>query len=90
LRRSADPSEAEQPVARLDARLDVRGLNCPLPLLRTRKAMERIAIGDRLTVEATDPMSAIDIPLYCREAGHALIASERDGTVLRFVIRREA
>ena len=90
MRRSADPGEAAQPVDPGDASLDVRGLNCPLPLLRTRKAMERMAIGDRLTVEATDPLSAIDIPHFCREAGHALIASERDGAVLRFVIRRGA
>jgi tRNA 2-thiouridine synthesizing protein A len=90
LRHSAEPAGAEHPASGSKARLDVRGLNCPLPVLKTRKAIARMAIGGHLTVEATDPLSAIDIPLFCREAGHALVASERDGPVLRFVIRRDA
>lgn len=68
--------------------LDLRGLNCPLPVLRTRKALARMAPGSRLVVSATDPMSAIDIPHHCREAGHRLLATTREAGVLRFLIER--
>ena len=68
--------------------LDLKGLKCPLPVLRTRKALRGLAPGTRLWVEATDPLSALDIPNFCREDGHALIeAAERDG-VRRFLIER--
>lgn len=68
--------------------LDLRGLKCPLPALRARKRLSGMAPGSLLVVEATDPMSAIDIPNMARETGDALEASERDGTVLRFRIRK--
>ncbi len=71
-----------------DARLDLRGLNCPLPLLRTLKALAAMAPGETLLVEATDPMSAIDIPHGCAENGHRLIERQQDGRILRFRIER--
>jgi tRNA 2-thiouridine synthesizing protein A len=70
--------------------LDVRGLLCPLPVLKARKAISRLAPGASLLVEATDPMAAIDVPHFCSENGHELLASEQDGPLLRFVIRRGA
>ncbi len=70
-------------------RLDLRGLNCPLPVLKAGKALRGMAPGDLLIVEATDPMAAIDIPHFCREQGHRLVTEEKDGSVLRFVIARE-
>ena len=70
--------------------LDVTGLNCPLPVLRARKALKDIAVGDCLTVLATDPASAIDFRHFCNSSGHQLVdASEADG-VFTFVIRRTA
>jgi tRNA 2-thiouridine synthesizing protein A len=60
------------------ASLDLRGLNCPLPVLRTRKMLARLAHGDRLIVECTDPLAAIDIPHLLRETGDTL---ERQETV---------
>ena len=42
--------------------LDLRGLRCPLPALKTRKALTRLAAGDRLVIECTDPLSTLDIP----------------------------
>jgi tRNA 2-thiouridine synthesizing protein A len=68
--------------------LDLRGLKCPLPVLRTRKALRALAPGTRLWVEATDPLSALDIPNFCREDGHVLVETgEREG-VRRFLIER--
>lgn len=71
-----------------DRRLDVRGLACPLPVLKARKALAGMAEGARLLVEATDPVAAIDIPHFCKEAGHRLVAAESRDGVHRFVIAR--
>lgn len=68
--------------------LDLTGLKCPLPVLRTRKALRGIAPGAVLVVVCSDPMAAIDIPHLVREEGDALLAQDRAGTVLRFTIRR--
>lgn len=53
--------------------LDLSGLKCPLPALKTRKALEKLSPGDRLSVISTDPLSAIDIPNLIRETGDVLI-----------------
>ncbi|MHC5655393.1 sulfurtransferase TusA family protein [Stappia sp.] len=66
--------------------LDLKGLKCPLPVLRTRKALSRLAAGARLRVVATDPMSVIDIPHYCQEAGHRLVERAQEGTAHVFLI----
>lgn len=68
--------------------LDARGLQCPLPVLKARKALIGLGHGERLLVEATDPMAAIDFPHYCEESGHRLVASQTDTTVLRFLIEK--
>lgn len=60
--------------------LDLKGLKCPLPVLKTRKALTRLSTGDRLTVLTTDPMAEIDIPHFCAENGHSLLAAERTET----------
>jgi tRNA 2-thiouridine synthesizing protein A len=73
---------------RHDARVDARGLACPLPVLKARKALLRLAPGQRLLVDATDKMAAIDVPHFCGEAGHRLVATERGGEVLSFLIER--
>ncbi len=71
-----------------DRRLDLRGLACPLPVLKTRKALLGLPTGRRLLVEASDPLAAIDIPNFCRESGHVLVATERRGDVWLFLIER--
>lgn len=69
-------------------RLDLIGLLCPLPVLKCRRALARMAPGARLEVVASDPMAAIDIPHMCAEDGHRLIAQARDGDRLVFEIER--
>jgi tRNA 2-thiouridine synthesizing protein A len=71
-----------------DRRLDLRGLACPLPVLKARKALLGLAPGKRLLVEASDPLAAIDIPHFCREAGHTLVATEKRGDAWVFLIER--
>ncbi|MET0257859.1 MAG: sulfurtransferase TusA family protein [Methylobacterium sp.] len=67
--------------------LDLTGLKCPLPALRTRKALRVLAPGGRLAVTATDPLAAIDIPNVAREEGARIESQAQDGAVTRFVIR---
>lgn len=68
---------------------DLSGLNCPLPVLRTRKRLAAMRPGERLWVETTDPVSVIDIPAFCNDDGHRLL--ERHATAAgghRFLIER--
>ena len=68
--------------------LDLKGLKCPLPALKTRKAMTRLAVGDQLIVLTTDPMADIDIPHFCRENGHTLLSRERTDFGHRFLLSK--
>jgi tRNA 2-thiouridine synthesizing protein A len=67
---------------------DLRGLKCPLPLLRTRKALAGMQSGDVLVVSCTDPLAAIDIPNLLRETGDALEDARSDARVTTFRIRK--
>lgn len=72
-----------------DRMLDVRGLACPLPVLKARKALEGMPPGARLLIEATDPLAAVDIPHFCGQAGHVLSSVEARDGVRRFVITKK-
>ncbi len=68
---------------------DLRGLNCPLPVLRAKKRLAGMAKGARLWVETTDPLAIIDIPAFCTDSGHKLVATEdAPGGGNRFLIER--
>ena len=71
-----------------DTRLNLRGLKCPLPALKTRKALRGLSSGDVLVVECTDPLAAIDIPNLLQETRDALEAQEREEGALVFRIRK--
>lgn len=68
-------------------RLDLRGLKCPLPALRTRKALARLNPGDLLIVEATDPLAKIDIPHHARAMGGVVEQVSESAGVRIFHIR---
>jgi tRNA 2-thiouridine synthesizing protein A len=69
-------------------RLDLTGLKCPLPALKTRKALSGIRPGDRLEVYCTDPLAVIDIPNLIRETGDRIENIERDGSQVTFLIEK--
>ena len=72
----------------IDRRLDLRGLKCPLPAMRVRKALSGVKSGDVIVAECTDPLAAIDIPNLLRQTGDTLEdKAEADG-VLTFKIRK--
>ena len=68
--------------------LDVRGLHCPLPVLKARKVLGTMGPGEEIEVLATDRASRIDFRHFCETAGHRLVAVSEDGEVLRFVIAK--
>lgn len=67
-----------------DRELDLLGLRCPLPVLKIARALRGMKAGEVLAVLADDPVSIIDIPAFCQEKGHGLIAEAAP----RFVIRK--
>ena len=71
-----------------DKIINLRGLKCPLPALRTRKALTTMAKGDMLVVECTDPLAAIDIPNLIAQTGDTLEGTSRADKVLTFRIRK--
>lgn len=68
--------------------LDLKGLKCPLPALRTRRALKAAAAGARIVVTCTDPMAVIDIPHVAQEAGATLEARTVEDGLLTFVLRK--
>jgi tRNA 2-thiouridine synthesizing protein A len=75
---------AESPIT-----LDLRGLKCPYPVLKTENRLARLPAGALLSVETTDPLSAIDIPHFCSQNGHILMAQEKHDGGHRFLIRKQ-
>jgi tRNA 2-thiouridine synthesizing protein A len=70
-----------------DHALDLKGLKCPLPVMKTRKALARLTAGQILKVEATDPLSEIDIPHFIASEGHKLLTQLREGQTFIFWIK---
>jgi tRNA 2-thiouridine synthesizing protein A len=69
-------------------KLDLTGLKCPLPALKTRKALKALKPGDFLEVRCTDPLSVIDIPTLIRETGDKVEITERAGQQILFLIEK--
>lgn len=68
--------------------LDATGLLCPLPVLKARKRLQALAIGETLTMRADDPAAVVDVPHFCVEAGHELVSAISEGAVQVYVIRK--
>ena len=68
--------------------VNMRGLKCPLPALKTRKLLAKMAAGDVLVIECTDPLTTLDIPNLIRETGDAIESTGKKGRVLTFRIRK--
>jgi len=68
--------------------LDARGLNCPLPILRAKKALNGLQSGQTLRIRATDPGSVKDFAAFCSQTGNELVSSEQSGGEYVFQIRK--
>jgi tRNA 2-thiouridine synthesizing protein A len=71
-----------------DTLLDTRGLRCPLPVLRARKAMQGVAAGEVLRLLATDPGTVRDVRAFCEATGHELLDQAEQGGEYSFRIRK--
>ena len=88
-------SKVKKPAAKAAAKstvkgvaINMRGLKCPLPVLKTRKLLSKMAAGEVLVIECTDPLTTIDIPNLIRETGDTIEKHSKNGRVLTFRIRK--
>lgn len=70
-----------------DQVLDAKGLNCPLPILKTKKALKGMSAGQILQVMATDPGSIADMTAFCNQTGNELVSQSNEGDVYTFEIK---
>lgn len=68
--------------------LDTKGMNCPLPILKTKKAMKDLAPGETLEVLSTDPGSVKDMEAFCKSTGNKLLSSNDNGGVFTYEIEK--
>lgn len=71
-----------------NAEVDAIGMNCPLPILRTKKALATMQSGEVLKIKATDAGAAHDFPAFAKQTGNELIAATTEGEVLVFYMKR--
>lgn len=71
-----------------DEELDARGLICPLPVLKARKRLKAMAPGRVLRLLASDPAAVVDVPHFCAESGHVLVATAEEAGAQVYLIRR--
>ena len=72
----------------INKELDVKGLNCPLPILRAKKALADMESGQTLKIVATDPGSVKDFAAFCKQTGNPLLSSEETAKDFTFVISK--
>ncbi len=71
-----------------DQLLDAKGLNCPLPILKAKKALKGMSSGQVLGIESTDPGSVADFAAFCNQTGNELMSSGSEGDVYKFEIKK--
>jgi tRNA 2-thiouridine synthesizing protein A len=69
--------------------LDLKGLSCPLPIVKTAQGIKEVQSGELIEALATDPGSVADFNAWCKSTGNELVEQGRDGDVFRFVIRKK-
>jgi tRNA 2-thiouridine synthesizing protein A len=75
-------------MAEVAEKLDARGMNCPLPILKTRKALNLISTGEILEVTSSDPGSVKDMASFCEQTGNRLVASNEAENSYVFLIEK--
>lgn len=73
-----------------DQTLDAKGLNCPLPILKAKKALKDVPAGGTLEILATDPGAVADFAAFCRTTGNEMLEQGEEGGVYRFVLKKTA
>ena len=73
---------------KVDRVLDAKGLDCPMPLLKAKKAMESLASGQILEIQGTDEGSKVDLPGWCERVGHVYLGVKKETSFLKFYIKK--
>ncbi len=73
-----------------DKTLDTKGQNCPIPIIKAKKAIVELPMGGTLEILATDPAAVADFQAFTRQTGHKLVEHSEDAGVYRFLIERAA
>lgn len=81
-------SQETASVTETPAVYDLKGLNCPLPVLKARKRLADMQPGGLLWLETTDPLAVIDIPAFCKDSGHRLVETAAVPHGHRFLVER--
>jgi tRNA 2-thiouridine synthesizing protein A len=68
--------------------LDTKGMNCPLPILKTKKTIKGMNVGDTIKVDSTDPGSVKDFEAFCRSTGNKLLQSSEAGGIYTYIIEK--
>lgn len=68
--------------------LDLKGLACPMPVVKISKGIKEVEVGEVIEAQATDPGSLTDVPAWGRTTGHEIVETNQEGDVIRFLIRR--
>ncbi len=68
--------------------LDLKGLACPMPVVKISKGIKEVEVGEVIEAHTTDPGSLTDIPAWGRTTGHEIVESNQEGELIRFLIRR--
>lgn len=79
----------EEAIMEFHQELDARGLNCPLPILKAKKALAELQSGEVLRIMATDPGSVRDFQAFCKQTGNALLSHVQTGREFVFLMRRK-
>ena len=82
-------TDTESTRAAAETLLDVKGLKCPMPLLKAKKALNELPAGGLLRVLATDPGSERDFETFSRQSGHALLEHDREDGVFVYVLKKK-
>lgn len=72
----------------IDLELDTRGNNCPMPILRTKKAIAGLSAGSVLKILASDPGSVKDMEAFCRQTGNELVQTQQESGIYTFMVRK--
>jgi len=75
---------------KVDKVLDLKGLPCPMPVVKVSKGIKEVAIGQVIEAISTDPGSLTDFPAWARTSGNEILKTEQDGRMIKFYIKRNA
>ncbi len=75
---------------KVDKVMDLKGLPCPMPVVKVSKGIKEVEVGGVIEAQTTDPGSLTDFPAWARTSGNEILKTDQDGGVIRFYIKRNA